>query len=692
MKLLKCKVLLPILCSLAILLSICGSAMVSGSQNMPWRDGQELTELDKILERDGYLEGIMFPWFTHEFLGNGLTGNDLMTQVSGGSSWGKVGLHEWGAVKLYREIYNLKAMGFNIMGYEGSPYGEGVVYDANGDVIGIKQEYLDNLRIFLDICREVGMPVAWTVTFHSTTLNDYYDWGKNAWDVISQAYANPVVADHYAENFVKPLCDVLNEYPDVVVLMVSSVELENEINDSAIGNHFDQRIIYGTNQDNMLYFINAVTETVKEKMPNVARTLASNAKDFTIYEGIDFDMYGINHYTISAKGPNIADGKATKPMLVTEFGFGDKHADYDPSNPDRVEDEIWTIKQVNFRNDFIEKGYKGWFHWCWSATGYGGGYDLLAHDGQTTTDFRAGAFAIKYNADNYRAEFRGEDIILDKPVLFCNTGSGRVEWVSSRQAYYLTIERSYDGGKTWQVIAENLDPTAYEKNFKGTYIDEEVANCTTGGTVCYRITADDGWGEIAVSEPNNVAEIVGPPINVFADLNCSFEEGMKDWQEFGTNAATSSDGNGTFYAAVIEYDKATDGKHVLEFKATDPEKDYWNGIHLDGITVKPNTNYVISYDYMIADPGMIADPDTAYMTTYFFIRFQAADGSGNGMGDIYDETPASKWMNNGDKCPGEWVTETISFKTNASDKLGLDLRVMHGNHYYLDNIEMYEVR
>ena len=677
MKLLRCKVLLPILCSLAVLLSIFGSVMVSGSQTMPWRDGEELTELDKILERDGYLEGIMFPWFTHEYLGHGLSGNDVVGDASNGGSWGSVGLHEWGVTKIYREIYNLKALGFNIMGYEGSPYGEGVIYDANGDVLGIKEDYLENLRIFLEICREVGMPVAWTITFHSTTLNDYYPYGKQAWDLIAQSYANPVVADHYAERFVKPLCDVLNEYKDVVVLMVSSVELENEINDSSIGNHFGgSRDLYGTNQENMLYFINAVTSAVKDKMPDVPRTLASNTSDMSIYEGIDFDMLGRNYYTINAKVPAIDELKGHLPMLITEFGFGDPYAD-----PGMMEDEIWTIKQVNFRKDMIAKGYKGWFYWCWSATGYGGGYDLLDKDGKSTTDFRAGAFSIKYNADNYRAEHRGEEIVLDKPVLFCNTGSGRVEWVASRQAESLTIERSYDGGKTWSVIAENLAPADYEKNFKGTYIDEEVANCTTGGTVCYRITADDGWGEIAVSEPNNVAEILGPAINVFKDLNCSFENGLEDWLDWGTNAATSEDGTGNYIAKTVKRDDAPDGEYVLEFQYVDGE---WFGIHIDGIIVKPNTNYVISYDYMIADP------EKEYMTGYFFVNFLAADGTGTGLGDIHDEHSASKWLNSGYR--DKWTTEEITFKTNASDKLGLDIRVIEGVHYYIDNIEMYEVR
>ena len=670
MKLRKCKVLLPILCSLALLLSVFSAVMVSGSATLPWRDDAQPTELDKIIERDGYLEGIMFPWFTHSALGHGLTSNELMTEYVG-NSWGTVGMEQWGVAKIYREIYNLKALGFNIMGYEGSPYGEGVVYDANGDVLGIEEEYLNNIRVFLDICREVGMPVAWTVTFHSTTLNDYYENGKLAWDVIAQAYSNPVIADHYAEKFVKPLCDVLNEYKDVVVLMVSSVELENEINDSEIGNHFDQRYLYGVNQEEMLYFINAVTEAVKEKMPNVPRTLAANTKDMTIYEGIDFDFLGVNNYNINSRVPDINDMKATLPMLGTEFGFGDNV---------EIEDEVWTIKQIRFRDNFMEEGYVGWFYWCWSATGYGGAYDLLAGDGKSTTDFRAGAFTIKYNADNYRAALRGEEIVLDKPVLFCNTGSGTVEWVSSRQAAYISIERSLDGGKTWTTVLDKVSPTDYERNFKGQYIDEEIANCTTGGTVCYRVTAEDDWGEIAVSEPNNVAEILGPPINLVADLNPSFENGLESWIDWGTNTATSEDGSGNYYAAAVEREDAPDGDYVLEFQYVDGE---WFGIHIDGITVKPNTNYVITYEYMIAD-------EVDYMTGYCFIRGQLADGSGNGLGDIHDEHLASKWLNSGSN--SEWTTEEISFKTNGSDKLGIDLRVIKNVHYYIDNFQLLEVR
>ena len=674
MKLLKSKVLLPILCTLALMLSVFGSLMVSGSPAMPWRDGEELTELDKILERDGYLEGIMFPWFTHSALGHGLTGNDLLVDTLGSTSWGTVGMEQWGVAKIYREIYNLKALGFNIMGYEGSPYGEGVIYDANGDVLGIKEEYLANVRVFLEMCREIGMPVAWTVTFHSTTLNDYYADGKYAWDIISQAYANPVVADHYAERFVKPLCDVLNEYKDVVVLMVSTVEVENEINDAEIGNHFDNtRGFYGTNQDNMLYFVDAVTDAVKEKMPNVPRTLAANTKDMTIYKDIDFDFLGVNNYNINSRVPAVEDMKATRPMIGTEFGFGDGV---------QIEDEIWTIKQIRFRDNFISSGYSGWFYWCWSAQGFGGAYDLLAADGKSQTDFRAGAFTIKYNADNYRAALRGEEITLSAPVLFCNTGSGTVEWVSSPQAAYISVERSIDGGKTWTTILDKANPADYERNFKGQYIDEYIASWTEGGTVCYRVTAEDDWGETAVSEPNNVAEILGPPINLVEPYNHSFEDGLNKWIEWGTNTATSADGTGNYYAASVKHESAPDGEYVLEFQYVDGE---WFGIHIDAIEVKENTNYIITYEYMIAE-------EVDYMTGYCFIRGlnPADDGSHLGDGTIHDDHLASKWLNSGSN--SEWTTEEISFKTNGSTKLGIDFRVIKDVHYYIDNIQLLEVR
>ena len=691
------KVLLPILCSIALLCCVVGSTLASGFK-MSWR-GE--TEIDKILERDGYIEGIWYPWFQHSYLGHGLSSNKMVAQIAAGdkwesSTWMKVGIDQYGAINIYREIYNLKALGFNLMGYEGSPFGEGVKYGPNGEVLGIEEEYIQNVRRLLDMCEEIGMPVLWTITFHSTAINDLFpEYGKFAWDVIAQAYAHPDIADQYVENFVKPLCKVLAEYPETVVMVAAGVELENEINDSAIGNHFDQRELYGVTQDSMLYFLDAVTDTVNEVLPNVPVTNCSNSSDQTIYEHINLDFQGRNYYNVGARAPSIDELRATAPTIVTEFGLGDKVV---------VEDEVWTIKQINFRDNFIAEGHRGWMYWDWSNTGFGGVYDLLAAGGKTTTDFRAGAYAIHYYIEGYRAAHRGVEVVLDKPVLFCNKGSGTIEWISSRQATKLDLLRSTDGGKTWETLETGMIPTEYEANFKGTYVDEKIANMKPdGSTVAYKLIAHDDDGNTVESDPSNVAVVTGPPVNVLADYNCDFEDGLEGWQEFGKNGTYEDKAN--YSAQVIEPEGgAYKGKKVLEFKLNygyDADGKLllmgdWSGIHMDGITVKPNTGYTLTLKYKIA-PDALFEYDVSdqinKMSGYLFIRGLDANGKGSGLGDIYDETLASPYMLAGSKL--EWTEDKVEFKTNESDKLCLDFRAVSylgvPVHYYIDSIELYEM-
>ena len=659
MRRLTTKIWLPILCSLAILFSVVGTVMVSGGATFPWRE--EANGIEKILEQDGYLEGIWYPWFTHHNLGHGFTTNELMTKYVG-NTWGDVGFEQYGPLNIYREIYNLKALGFNILGYEGSIYGEGVIYDDYGNVLGIKEDYLANIRTFLEMCREIEMPVLWTICCHSTTVNTYYEDGKYVWDIVSQAYANPEVADQYAENFVKPLCQLFAEYPDVVVMVASTSEAENEINDSELGNHFgSDRDIYGVDQEAMLYFINAVTEMVKQELPDVTRTLCSNQQDMSIYRDIDFDLIGKQEYNYLGRSPIIENMAPNAPMFISEFGFGDSI---------QKDDDLFTIQQIQFRDNFMSEGFKGWMMWCWQPNKFGSIYDLLAEDGKTNTDFRAFAYSLHYYVENYRAAHRGEEIVLDAPVLFCNTGSGTVEWISSRQATSLDLLRSTDGGKTWDTVFKGVDPTEYEKNFKGVYVDEEIVNWTAGGKVMYQLVAYDDCGNRRESVESNQADILGPPQNLV--VNGSFEDGLNNWECFGTN------GEG-FSAAAVPLDSAVDGNNVLEFKYINKQ---WQGIN-QTITVKPNTNYVLEFDYKIA-------ADTDYMTGYCFLRGLAANGSGTGDGTINDAVLGSVYLNVGSRT--EWTTDRISFRTNDSDKLGIDFRTIPDVHYYIDNIRLVEVQ
>ena len=238
--------LLSLLCVMAMVFSLAGCGM----QAVGIEDTTiESTSVAEILERDGYLEGIWFPWFTHSDLGHGLTANETMTKYVG-NSWATVGMDKYSDKYLLEQIYNLKALGFNIMGYEGSIYAEGVVFNDVGDVVGIKEDYLQNVRRLLDLCRQAEMPVLWTVCCHSTSAVDYYN--LEVWYRMTQMYAVREVADHYAERFVKPLCAVLAEYPDVVVMCATTSEVENEMHDPDMGNFSDSRETYGVTRESML--------------------------------------------------------------------------------------------------------------------------------------------------------------------------------------------------------------------------------------------------------------------------------------------------------------------------------------------------------------------------------------------------------------------------------------------------------
>ena len=647
-------------CCIALLCSTFGAVAASGGVVFPWRD--EPNGIEKILERDGYLEGIWYPWFTHHNLGHGFTANELMTQYVG-STWEDVGFVQYGAANIYREIYNLKALGFNILGYEGSIYGEGVIYDGLGNVLGIKEEYLKNIRSFLEICREIQMPLLWTICCHSTTVNTYYEDGKYVWDIVSQAYANPAVADQYAENFVKPLCKLFAEYPDVVVMIAATSEAENEINDSALGNHnTGDRAVYGVNQESMLYFIKAVNDMVAQELPDVTRTLCSNQSDMSIYRDIEFDLIGKQEYNYLGRSPVIEDMMTDTPMFISEFGFGDSIT---------KEDEVFTIQQIRFRDNFRAAGFKGWMMWCWTPGSFGGIYDLLAEGGSSNTDFRAFAYTLHYYTEGYRAAHRGEEVVLDAPVLFCNTGSGLVEWIPSRQATKLDLLRSTDGGKTWQAVLKGVAPDQYQDDFKGKYEDAEIAAWSDGGTVMYQLIAYDDEGNKAASPVGNAAQILGPTVNVVE--NGSFENGLDSWQFFGTEGKD-------FAAAAVDYADAAEGNKVLELEYLSGP---WQGIYQGGITVKPNTNYKLTYKYRIAE-------DVDFMTGYCFIRGLSEAGTGTGLGDINDSVLGSTYLNVGSS--EEWTTDTYIFRTNGSDKLCIDFRVIEGVHYYIDDVQLVELR
>jgi len=495
----KIRKLIALLAAVMLLVtSVVAAVPVSAEMggDFPWTDESEKMLIEEILERDGLIDGIWWPWFNGGQTGHNLTGNDLMADYynsSSSSNWDDVEMDRIGADSVYRQIYNLKAMGYNILAYGGSIMGEGVIFDANGDVTGIKAEYLSNVRRLLDMCREIGMPVMWNVYFHCSSMPQYY--GIDGWKVICSMLGNNDIADNYAENFVRPLCEVLAEYPDVVALVSIADEPENEINDIGSGEHYEgYRALYGVNQEDMIYFMQQINEVVREELPNVARTVASNSGNKTIYRDFDLDLMGHNQYTDGSTFKSIESLITDADTILTEYNVGSVMTD----------DEAYADKLIEFRQWMIDNGYKGGFQWCWMPNANRYSSYALQSDKSDNTSFRKTVTLLKYFMDEYRAEYRGETLGLVAPVLYANdTSTTTLKFIPSKLATKITIQRSDDGGSTWKTLVSNVNQSNYvNSDLVGVYTDSDTSRPSTG--YCYRIIATDGTNTVT-SEPNNVA-------------------------------------------------------------------------------------------------------------------------------------------------------------------------------------------
>ena len=709
MKKTACKVLLSLLCALTLLVGMIPLSVVTATAEMgegfPWT--KEQTLLEEIIERDGLIDGVWFPWFNAGGSGHNLTGNDVMAKYYDAAN-ARVEMDYYGADKIYREIYNLKAMGFNIMAYAGSIYGEGVIYDEYGDVLGIKQEYLDNARRLLDMCREIGMPVMWNVYFHCSSAPHYY--GMNGWNIMCRMLGDRTVADHYAERFVKPLCQMLAEYPDVVALISIADEPENEINDAEIGNHFDDnvRAMYGVNRDDMIYFMKGINDMCKKVLPNVPRTVASNNSNKATYAGFELDLMGHNRYDSNANVDNVDRFLTDADMILTEYNIG---------GDANMTDQQFADQLKKFRENFIAKGYKGGFQWCWIPNAYDAAYYMLNKYPKSNTDFKETVALTYYNICDYRAAYQGKKIAFDTPVLYANDGTGLVEWIPSRNATKVTIERSDDGGKTWKAVLKDADPSAYITKGKGVYKDNDASKPKSG--FCYRVTMTDGKNK-ATSVPNNKAgsdkaykvtyqapvidyptgtDRVAPIFNkktepekarlsAFATAqNRPMDDSVnliKNGSFESVTGAQWNTGNFLKYAKTVSDATAPEGNKSLYFDTSKVDE---GAYYKFTVKVKPNTNYTFSTwvkgDYLGADNEGHAsigvwDPVLNGFMVYLEFYRDSARGS-----RLDQQIYPTAWDN-------EWHLRAVQFNSGSDTEVTIALYGV-GSQMWLDGIALYEV-
>ncbi|MBQ9842305.1 MAG: hypothetical protein IJO42_04245 [Clostridia bacterium] len=518
------KILLPLLCVVALCASAVGMLGITGSANgsttstilaeydidsyngaiQTGKAGDGIVTAWDILEKDGYIEGVWIPWLTHSWLGSSLAPNDLENYDSYIGSDGstkdywqamnQVGIDQYDNTQLEMEIFNLKALGYNAMAYAGSPWAEGRENDLNTwECTGVKAEYLTNIRRFLDICRRAGMPVVWYLHFHSSAVPGYAN--LDMWYKIAQVQGNKEYADSYAENFVKPVCEVLSEYRDVVVMCGIADETFNEINDSDLGDKFAEknRDQYGVTEEDSMYFHAQIGKMVKQVMPDMPTTCADNADQYAMYGDAILDMPGRNQYSDgTSASTNVTNAWATGPLMAGEYGMGGSSGAY-------TEDD-WSSTMIAKRENYLSTGYSGFFQWAYepvfktAGAAAPNGNQMIRTGGTSPYDLRTGCYKAYY----WAMERQGKSADAPSAMYYCgktismtsggsHVGNGKVYYIRPENNATVTVQRSTDGGATWTTINGTTTYDTNAGNHRACLTDPSPV---TSGSVQYRVSAN----------------------------------------------------------------------------------------------------------------------------------------------------------------------------------------------------------
>ena len=520
------KVLLPVLCVVALLVCTFGIFTVTGATPNKEKSDVILSKYDvdtwngmkqvgkandgivtawDILNVDGYIEGVWIPWLTHSWLGSSLSSNqdmennDSYTLADGTTKdyWQtmtQVGLDNYNNTQLEMEIFNLKALGFNMLAFAGAPWGEGRVNDTNTwYTTGVKEDYLKNLRKFLDICRKVDMPVCWYMHFHSSAVPEYSS--LDMWYRITQVQGDKAAADSYAENFVKPVANVLAEYRDVVVMVGIADETFNEINDSEAGDKFAEgkREQYGVTQEDSMYFHAQIGKMVKQVLPDMPTTCADNADYYAMYGDAILDMPGRNQYS-SGSNPSttVEDALSSGPLLAGEYGMSGSAGEFTEDN--------WSSTMIAKREKYLSAGYSGFFQWAYEPVFKSdgslkpNGNQMIAPGGTTPYDLRKGCYQAYY----WAMKQQGKNANAPSALYYCGStsekltsggtynGKGKVYFIRPENNANVTVERSVNGG-AWTTVSGTPTYDSATGNHRACLTD---SSAPSSGTVQYRITAN----------------------------------------------------------------------------------------------------------------------------------------------------------------------------------------------------------
>ena len=611
--------------------------------------------LDKLLKEDGFIYGIDYNYMgtnTNQYAS--LARNYILDIAPS--------FNEFTA---NIDVYNMKAMGFNAIGWWLLGHCEGVYFDEDGYATGLDETLLTNLRKLLDICRKYDMKMVPLLQTHGNASNYGNGSGKESAAQILHKYFkfywDQTARDIYIEKVINPILDVFAEYQDVILIVSLLVENSSGmVNDADVGYH---RTNTGTTWENWKKLVNDLHAASKAKLPNIPTTIEeggpANDQSGTqenLYRENQLDVDFISHNFYTSHGNMMAHGAGltTKPGIVGEYNGG--------GPGDGASASYWAGIKQKFMVTAKEGGWLGAFLFSYKA----GGVDYQFMTGATTEydTFHGWATSFRYAITDEINKHKGltRDAV-EQSIPLANKGGNEVYWVAGRGASTFELQRSDNGGTTWKTIAKDLSIDDYSiDNGFVRYTDETL---TAGTKYCYRIVSFDDEGNSSVGPANNVEELFIPE-NILD--NGGFENGLEGWS--GTGGGQVSDEEPYNGSYSFKIDKAN-GIGGMSYGATSKF-----------IDVKPNTVYKLTFKYKVTEAAT-GSGDGPY------VQIQHPETGANlCFASYYGSAVTDTENDNG------WRSSSLQF--NSNDLTQIKIRLVTGSKpvfaAYLDDFELKEAR
>ena len=584
--------------------------------------------VEAFLEEEGFINGILIPWFDVEAYGHDIGPNPNVERYNSD------GFNE---AMVRATLWNCKTMGFNMVKIWISCNMQGMCIDKDGHVTGIDSIYLKNLKTIFDIGEEYGLNLAITLHPHlDSEESDSLEYTRRTYFI-----QNPSVTQEYLKNWLNPILKLVGNYENIMMIDIYG-EPEGDTDGSPWG------LNRGVSWEGMIRFHNTVSAYIKDFDPKMTVTTSSGSYYDTLtkyFNQMDLDYYGCDIYyddVSQLKDPKSL--KLKKPLLMGEYGANS------------TDGSLSDVQRIRLAAEYIdtakELGYAGMF--LWNPVGHvGEGMEIYNSD----SSFRETATIYRFrHLDEAYEKFGYQEI--DKPAMIATVDQEFVSWFGSRDADYYILERS-SNGKKWSKIAE-VDSGDEYSSYLFKYYDKTAEQ---GVPYYYRVTT--------VLGNDKVTSDIGPTYTM-KKIRCNEDENLVSNYSFETGDFTHYRTNNGMVpietVAEIEKDNANHGNYALHFKNIGAPS--WALVAQD-LNLEPNTKYVFTVYYKAVETGT---------NGHAFV-----DITENGeklFGKTWDGMLRLNFNN-------EWSYITTTFTTRENSQYRLYIPDCGGD-YYIDDIYVFK--